>query len=62
VRLATQFNPLFLFAPIGRVLDTERGRRLLLFLERRGLYLPLVIGVKLISYCHYLGGLREGKG
>lgn len=61
VNLATRFNPLFLFAPLGKAIETPEGKRLLSFFEEKNLYLPLIMGMRLVSCRHYLEGLREGK-
>jgi len=61
VRLATQCNPLFLLAFIGKWIDkNKKGRKILSFTERHRINWLFSLLVKLIASHYYLVGWREG--
>jgi len=61
VRLATQGNPLFVLAFLGKWIDkNRRGRKILAFAERHRIDWLFSLLVKLITSHYYLEGWREG--
>ena len=61
VRFATQGNPLFLLAFIGKWIDKNKeGRKILRFAERRRIDWLFSLLVKLITSHYYLKGWHEG--
>jgi len=61
VRLATQGNPLFLLAFIGKWIDeNKKGRKILVFAEKHHINWLFSLLVKLITSHYYLMGWREG--
>jgi GT2 family glycosyltransferase len=61
VRLATQCNPLFLLAFIGKWIDkSKKGREILSFTERHHINWLFSLLVKLVTSYYYLIGWREG--
>jgi len=61
VRLATQCNPLFLLAFIGKWIDkNKKGRKILFFAERHCINWLFSLLVKLMISHYYLKGWREG--
>jgi GT2 family glycosyltransferase len=61
VRLATQCNPVFLLASIGKWMDkNKKGRKILAFAERHRINWLFSLLVKLIASHYYLMGWREG--
>lgn len=61
VRFATQCNPLFLLAFIGRWIEKDReGRKILAFCESHHIDWLFSLLVKLITSHYYLKGWREG--
>jgi len=61
VRLATQGNPLFLLAFIGKWIDeNKKGRKILVFAEGHRINWLFSLLVKLIASHYYLMGWREG--
>jgi len=61
VRLATQGNPLFLLAFIGKWIDeNKKGRKILVFAERHHINWLFSLLVKLITSHYYLMGWCEG--
>ncbi len=61
VRLATQCNPLFLLAFIGKWIDkNKKGREILVFAERHRINWLFSMLVKLITSHYYLKGWCEG--
>ena len=61
VRLATQCNPLFLLAFIGKWIDkNKKDRKILVYAERHRINWLFSLLVKLIASHYYLVGWREG--
>jgi len=61
VRLATQCNPLFLLAFIGKWIDKDKkGRKILASAERHRINWLFNLLVKLVTSHYYLMGWREG--